>query len=224
MKALKLRTMDPNTVDKCDLITRFNRKVREFGFQIRTIEDDFSNNTFYIFCNNIDDNISKQKVFPLGVSKLFFLIIKEIVTAFLDNEGEPETIRPYIKFENALELWHQMGSEFTRKAARKFISGWCRDFYFRRVKTGNLALGVRTLVEFSTYLKQTYGLLACHKCDLVCVVGINCVQCNQIHHRSCCVRFDGDNIGCPTCNTFLPAERILPPPVEAPEDVEASQI
>lgn len=202
-------------MDKSELITHFNRKVRELGFQIRIIKDEFSNNTFYIFCNNIDDDVSKQKVFPMGFSKFFFLIIKEIVTAFLENEGQPETIRPYTKYNNALDLWRNMGSELTRKAARKFISGWCRDFYFRRVKTGNLALGVRTLVEFSVYLKQTYGLLACHKCDLVCVVGINCVHCNQVHHRSCCVRFDGENVACPNCNTFLPIERIIPLSTEA---------
>lgn len=163
------------------MLTESNRTLRNYGFAIKCIFNDLSNENFYVFHN---DNFFEAHVLSSHENTLYYSLIQLIMEEYLNDDSDSVNINTLsIRKNKALNLVNK--SNLTLFMVEKIIRNWINEHWFETVDNENITLGIRTIVQNGSYLVDLYGLKTCSKCNFVCFYGHKCSKCKKIIHSYC---------------------------------------
>lgn len=188
------RSEEDNPPNKDDLLTESNRTLRNYGFAIKHIFNEVAHENFYVFQNEINDNF--LGVLSTPENQLFYSLIRLIIEEYAEESDDGDLNALSIRKNKALNSVNK--SNIALYMVEKIIKNWINQYWFEVLPNGNITLGIRTIVQYGSYLIDNYHLKACSKCNFVCFYGNKCSKCKIMIHSYCSLE-----VICPTCQVPL---------------------
>ncbi|XP_026272043.1 uncharacterized protein LOC113202157 [Frankliniella occidentalis] len=185
--------------DVTETIAEINRKISEFGQEIKEIRAEKDGQQFVVLVNVVDNSSIFEKLnhtYTLKEREMFRLLLEAVVMA--GTYGSVSTM-------DALHLnVPNMKAGDIQDTIDKLIS----DQWFIETDSGILVPAPRLIAEFDTYLKHNFHdhVTVC-LCNNVVFYGVQCPQCDAISHTHCFLTFNKrqqpHERKCPSCKTII---------------------
>lgn len=177
--------------------------------------------------NEMADLHSRHNKWSAKESTFFFLVLDEIVKAFLSNADEA-TVNPkkldytFMSVStNALINLSRRIPHLSMTVGEKLLKKWKLahwvEFLDHRKR---VTIGIWSMSAMSSYMNRKFSIYTCYTCNLSCFIGKACPKCNLCLHYHCLEEKAQSGHPCPTCNLPLSEVKALVPPPKNPEQPE----
>lgn len=183
-----------------EVIRECNQTLRTYKMQISRGRNETDGTLYYALINNSDNEISRQSNEWTNKEILY---LRKLISAIIESEHS------FISSTKALNIGREEGINISMTSAEKLIERWIQYKWFEDINDGNIAIGIRTLLELNVYIRENFEVEDCFRCKLLCIRGSNCINCETKLHFHCVDSQFIRNNKCPNCGKHWAHEEMF---------------
>ncbi|CAH0559448.1 unnamed protein product [Brassicogethes aeneus] len=176
--------------DLKSLVIKINREIGKQSLKITYGTCEVTNQEMIVMLNTKNDALAKLQIsFTPAHLEYFQAILGEILNS--------ENYR--ITFIVCLNLTSTLVLSLSRDKGQVVFDKWVKGGYF--VKDQNhVYLGLRTIFEFTSYLRSHCPNSLCKLCNELVFIGKSCSKCSMVFHGYCITKYLKNQVSCPSCD------------------------
>jgi len=173
------------------LVSKVNRSIRHLNLQISRGPNETDGTIYYAFINTADNEITRM---ANQWSQKEILYFRKLLTHIIESRNA------FISSTKALNIGREDELKFSITGAEGLINKWVEQKWLEEINEGNVAIGVRTLLEMNVYIREHFEVQDCYRCKALCIRGSNCMSCEIKLHFHCVDSQFIPNNKCPNCS------------------------
>ncbi|CAG2110206.1 unnamed protein product [Medioppia subpectinata] len=173
-----------------EVVTRVNRQMRAYNISVSRGPNESDGTIYYALINTADNDITRM---ANSWSQKELLYFRKLMAAIIENKNS------CIASTKMLNIGREDDIKFSLPVSETLTNKWVEQKWFEDVSDGKIAIGIRTLLEMSVYIRERFEVQDCFRCKILCIRGLNCMSCDtKLHYHCSDVQFIPDN-KCPNC-------------------------
>jgi len=173
------------------MVSRVNRLMRPFGVELSRGPNETDGTVFYALINTSDNEMTRMANIWTQKELQYF---RKLMAAIIESNSSS------ISSTKMLNIGRDDELKFSISAAETVTNKWLEQKWLEEISDGKVAIGVRTLLEMSVYIRERFEVQDCFRCKILCVRGFNCMSCDtKLHYHCFDAQFVPNNL-CPNCS------------------------
>jgi len=173
------------------MVAKVNRQLRPYNIEISRGPNESDGTIHYALINTADNDITRMASIWTQKELIYY---KKVVTAIVESDTTS------ITWTKLLNIGRNDEMKLTVSAAENLMNKWMDQKWFEELSDGNIAIGVRSLLEMNVYIRDHFDVKDCLRCKILCVRGLDCMSCSsKLHYHCSDSQYIQDN-KCPNCH------------------------